>query len=148
MSSFRLLCNSHDTVSQNCNNEDMCNTGNINDPCDTPSVLNKFKLKSKSRLVTGHLNINSLPGKFGQLKLIIGKNIDILVITKTKIYSSFPRSEFIIDEFSMPYRFDRNRLGRGVIDHVCDDIPSKKLHDFFYKQSFFSTQPQCCLTFS
>ena len=111
-------------------------------------MLNKFKLKNKSRLVIGHLNINSLPGKFGQLKLIIGKNIEILVITKTKIYSIFPRSEFIIDEFSMPYRFDRNRLGRGVIDHVCDDIPSKKLHDFFYKQSFFSTQPQCCLTFS
>ena len=137
MSSFRPLCNSHDTVSQNCNNEDMCNTGNINDPCDTPSVLNKFKLKSKSRLVTGHLNINSLPGKFGQLKLIIGKNIDILVITKTKIYSSFPRSEFIIDEFSMPYRFDRNRLGRGVIIMFAMIFPVKNYMIFFISKAFF-----------
>ena len=27
-------------------------------------------------------------------------------------------------------------------------IISRRLHVFFYKQRFFSTQPQCCLTFS
>ena len=37
-----------------------------------------------SRLVIGHLNTNSLPGKFNQLKLIIENNIDILIITGTR----------------------------------------------------------------
>ena len=73
----------------------------------------------------GHLNINSFPRKFDQLKSIIGKNIDILVITETKIDSSFPNSQFGIEGFSMPYRFDRNRLGGGIIVYVRDDIPSK-----------------------
>ena len=61
------------------------------------------------------------------MKSIIGKNIDILVITETKIDPSFPNSQFQIDGFSMPFRFDRNRFGGGVIIYVRDDIPSKQL---------------------
>ena len=59
--------------------------------------------------------------------LIIEKNIDILVITETKTDSSFPNSQFIIEGFSMPYRWDRNSLGGGVIAYVRDDIPNKQL---------------------
>ena len=66
---------------------------NNDDSCDTPSLLNRLKLKNVNRLVIGHLNINSLPHKFDQLKSIIGKNIDIPVITETKIDSSFPNSQ-------------------------------------------------------
>ena len=55
----------------------MYNAGSINDPCDSPSILNKLKVKNLNRLVTGHLNANSLPSKFGQLKLIIKRNIGI-----------------------------------------------------------------------
>ena len=74
----------------NFNNEHMYNAGNINDPCDSPSISNKLKVKNSNRLVvTGHLNANSLPSKFGQLKLIIKRNIGILVITENKIESSF-----------------------------------------------------------
>ena len=86
-----------------------------------------MKLKNINKLVIGHLNINSLPSKFCQLKLIIEKNIDILVITETKLDSSFPSSQFKIEGFSMPYRCDRNRLGGGVIVYVRDDIPNKQL---------------------
>ena len=46
----------------------MYKAGNINDPRDTPSILKELKLKNINRLVIGHLNINSLPSKFGQLK--------------------------------------------------------------------------------
>ena len=94
----------------------MHTVGDINDHCDTPSILNELRLKNVNKLVIGHLNINSLPNKFDQLKSIIGKNIDILVITETKIDLSFPSSQFMIEEFSVPYRFDRNRSGGGVIE--------------------------------
>ena len=33
----------------------------------------------------------------------------------------------MIEGFSMPFRFDRNRSGGGVIVYVRDDIPSKQL---------------------
>ena len=71
-------------------------------------VLVKSKSKNVNRLSTGQLNINLLANKFDQLKMIIGNIIDILIITETKIYSSFPDCEFIIDWFSMSFRLDRN----------------------------------------
>ena len=99
----------------------------VNDHCDTPSILNELRLKNVNKLVIGHLNINSLPNKFDQLKSIIGKNIDISVITETKIDSGFPSSQFMIEGFSVPYRFDRNRSGGRVIVYIRDDIPNKQL---------------------
>ena len=45
----------------------------------------------------GHLNKKSLPNKFDQLKMIIGNNVDILIITETKIDLSFPNSQFIVN---------------------------------------------------
>lgn len=47
--------------------------------CDTPSILNKSKFKNVNRLVIKHLNINSLPDKFDQLKVEIENNIEILI---------------------------------------------------------------------
>ena len=75
----------------------------------------------------GHLNINSLPNKFDQLKMIIGNNIDILILTETKIDSSFPNSQFMIEGLSMPFRLDKNRFGGGVMIYVPEDILSKQL---------------------
>lgn len=109
--------------------EDMYNAGNIKDLCYTP-ILNKLTFRNINRLVIGHLNINSLPSKFGQVnlaKLTIAENFDILAITETKIDSSFPCSQVIIEGFSIPSRFDTNRLHGGAIVYVRDDIPSKQL---------------------
>ena len=60
-----------------------------------------------------HLNINPLASKFDQLKLIIGNNIDILIITETKTDTSFLNSQFMIEGFSMPFRLDRTQFGGG-----------------------------------
>ena len=73
LSSSRPFCNRNDAVSKNCKNEDMYNTSNIRNPCDTLYILNKLKLKNINKLVIGNLNINSFPSKFCQLKLIIEK---------------------------------------------------------------------------
>lgn len=59
--------------------------GNLDKPCDTPSILNKLKPKNANRLIIGHLNINSLPGKSDQLKVTIENNINILIVNKTKL---------------------------------------------------------------
>ena len=67
-----------------------------------------------NRSVVGHLNINSLPNKFDQLKL-----------NETKLDSSFPDSQFIIGGFRQPYRLDRNKHGEGVMTFVREDISCK-----------------------
>ena len=39
--------------------------------------------------------------------------------------------EFKICGFSMPYRYDRNSMGGGLLLYIRDDIPTKLLiHDF------------------
>ena len=102
------------------------NLRNLDEPCDTPSILSNLKLKNVNRLVKGHLNIKFLAGKFDQLKLVIENKIDIQIITEIKVGSSFSGPQFMIEELSMPFRFDRNRSGGGVIVCVPDDFPSKQ----------------------
>ena len=78
------------------------------------------------------MNINSISGKFEQLKTVICGNIDILVVVEIKLDGKFPESEFVIEGHSTPFRFDRNRNGGGVFIYVREDIPCKKLlkHNF------------------
>ena len=40
---------------------------------------------SPSRTISAHLNINTIRDKFEMLKEVIGKNIDILEISKRKL---------------------------------------------------------------
>ena len=79
------------------------------------------------RLILGHLNINWIVGTFDHLKVLIVNNIDILVLTETKIDSSFPKAQFRINGFSAPFRFDGNKFGGGILIYVREDIPCKKL---------------------
>ena len=74
--------------------------------CDIPLLLKNLKLKNASRLISGHLNINSIVGKFDYLKVLIENNIDILVLTETKIDSSFSNAQIRVDGFSAPFRLD------------------------------------------
>ena len=64
--------------------------------------------------------------------MLVQNKIDILVITETKLDDSFPVSQFLIDGFHTPYRFDRKRGAGGVMIYVSKDITSKQL----YKHSF------------
>ena len=58
-----------------------------------------------------HVNVNLLSDKFDQLKLIIKNKVDILLITETKLDSSLPDSQFMIDGFRQPYRLDKKKHG-------------------------------------
>ena len=48
------------------------------------------------------------------------------MITEIKIDSSFPNAQFIIERFSMAFRFDSNRFGGGVLIYVREDIHAKQ----------------------
>ena len=99
----------------------------INDDTDPHELLKSIKLSNVNRLVIGQININSLRNKIEALKLIIRQNIDILIITETKLDETFPKAQFHIEGFALPYRMDRSKHGGGVIIYVRDDIPAKEL---------------------
>ena len=102
-----------------------------NDQHDTILRLLEFRKKNPNKLIIANLNVNSIPNKFEQLKVLVQDKVDILVITESKLDSSFPISQFIISGFSKPFRLDRNRNGGGVLIFVREDIPTKELSSFF-----------------
>ena len=60
------------------------------------SDLRNHRVKNMGRVIVANLNINSIRNKFEQLKYIVNENVDILVITETKIDDTFPVAQFII----------------------------------------------------
>ena len=52
---------------------------------------------------------------------------DILFISETKLDSSFPVNQFLIDGLTPPYRLGRNANGGGIMLYVRQDIASKLL---------------------
>ena len=75
-------------------------------------------------------NINSIRNKFEALSSFVTDNIDILLISETKIDSTFPDGQFLITGFSTPFRKDRNANGGGLLLYVRNDIPTKLLKTF------------------
>ena len=65
--------------------------------------------------------------KFEFLSTQVKGNIDVLMVSETKIDYTFPVDNFVIDGFSTPYRLDRDSNGGGIMLHVREDIPSNLL---------------------
>ena len=91
------------------------------------SSLSTLKKKNKDRLIFGNLNINSINNKFDQLKLLVERNIDALVMTESKLNETFFKKQFSMDGYSKPFRKDRNKNGSSVMIISRDDIPSKEI---------------------
>ena len=58
---------------------------------------------------------------------LVTGNVDILLISVTKIGNTFPTPQFAISGFSSPYRLDRSQHGGGLLLYVKEDIPSSIL---------------------
>ena len=92
------------------------------------TTLKSLKAKNVNKIILGHLNINSLRNKIDSVRHIIGNNIDIFLISETKLNATFPESQFLIDDFFPPYRKDRTDKGGGLLLYVRDHIPSRQLN--------------------
>ena len=66
------------------------------------------------------------------LKTMLTRDIDILMITETKLDDSFPVSQFEIDGFSTPFRQDRNKNGGGILLYICSYIVASKLNSYIF----------------
>ena len=76
------------------------------------------------------MNINSIRNKFDFLKVIISSNIDVPTIAETKLDDTFPTSQFMLDGFHSPFRYDRNRYGGGILVYVKHGVPAKELKEY------------------
>ena len=53
--------------------------------------------------------------------------IVILLVSETKIDSSFTTSQFLIPGFLPPFRLDRSKNGGDLLLYVREDIPVKEV---------------------
>ena len=93
--------------------------------------IKNIKYNHPNNLILSHLNIISLRNKFQCLEYIMGDNIDILLLSETKLCGSFPNSQFLMDGFQVPYRADRDDKGGGLLFYVKDNIPCRQIHLVF-----------------
>ena len=103
-------------------------TGEIYENESNPFItLKNLSLKNLDKIIIGHLNINYIRHKINLLQPMTEENIDILVISETKIDNSFPENQFSIDGYNLPYRQDRNQDVGGLLVYFRTGIPSRKL---------------------
>ena len=70
---------------------------------------------------------------------IIRGNVDIFLISESKIDHTFPTTQFKIHGYNLPYRKDRSRHAGGLLLYVREDIPSKLI------QLKFGTDIECIM---
>ena len=56
------------------------------------------------------------------LSMSVVQYLDILMLSETKLDSSFPSIQFLINGFSVPHRLDQNSKGSGILLYVRDKI--------------------------
>ena len=103
-------------------------TGEIYENESNPFItLKELRLKNLDKIIIDHLNINSIRHKINLLQPMTEDNIDILVISETKIDHSFPENQFSIDGYNLPYHLDRNQDRGRLLVYFRSGIPSRKL---------------------
>ena len=78
-----------------------------------------------------HININSItaPGRVDELSQFTDSNdIDILLLTETKLDDQVSPSLYKLDKFHAPLTKHRNRHGGGVAVYVSTALPVRRLH--------------------
>ena len=119
---------SSDTPSQGSLNDNTIMSREIS---EAKSGLLETKKKHPNCPVLAHININSIRNKIESLSFTIANNVDMLIISETKLDDSFPTSQFELNGFGTPYRYDKNSKGGGILLYVREDISSKLLKNSF-----------------
>ena len=84
-------------------------------------------------------NFSTLCNKgLNKLKYIIS-NVDLLMLSESKIDDSFPKGQLLINGFGVPFRIDRDVNEEGILFYVRGDIPAKLLSvESLPTESFFA----------
>ena len=56
------------------------------------------------------------------LSMSVVQYVDILMLSQTKLDSTFPSIQFLINGFSVPHRLDQNSKGSIILLYIMDKI--------------------------
>ena len=91
--------------------------------------LKSLREENPDRPIFAQININSIRNKFQFLASQVINNVDVLLVSETKLDDSFPTAQFLLDGFLKPHRLDRCSNGDWLLLYIKDDIPSRLLTD-------------------
>ena len=64
------------------------------------------------------------------LPLSAAQYVDVLMLSETKLDSTFLSTQFLINNFPVPHRLDRNSKGVGILLHARDKIIALPLNKY------------------
>ena len=91
-------------------------------------------------IILSYFNVNSIRNKLDDKKFLLGRSLDNICISETKLDEIFPTVQFATEGFSKPYRLDITSNSGGLLFYVKANLPSKLIH--FYN---FPGEIQCIL---
>lgn len=113
--------------------------------------LGKLRIENINKLIISTLHMNSVSSKFDQLKCLLQGKVDTLVLTESKLNSSFRANQFLIEGYFKLFIVDRNRNKGGVLSYIREDILWKKLKLYRclqgnegYLLKSIEGKPSCC----
>ena len=115
-----------DVTENSVNNEHFSNSKSFfNDQQNLGFNLQRVRTENPSRTIFGQIVINRMRHMFDLLMSIIKNEIDIFIISETKIDNSLQISQFTMTGYSIPLRLDRTSHGGGILFFVREDIPCR-----------------------
>ena len=91
------------------------------------NIFKNARLKHPKKFCLSRININSIRNKLDNLFEFTYGLVDFLVVSETKLDSSFPTGQFNLLGFRTPYRKDLLAKSGGLLVYVNSNIPSKVL---------------------
>ena len=80
-------------------------------------------------ITLSYINFNSIRNKLDDLKLLLGKSLDIICISKSKLDETFPAARFAIEGFSKPYQLNDTLTSRGLLFYVKVNFANFRFYD-------------------
>ena len=93
----------------------------------THHPLKTLKTAHPDKILIGHLNINSLRNKYNQFHTYFHDNVDVMLVSETKLDESFTNAQFKMNNYHAPFRHDRNKFGGGLMMYINSNIICSRL---------------------
>ena len=107
--------------------DDICFSKQSSNSPDLFPILTDFRQTFPSNFIFMYNNVNSYRNKHTVVHDMLTKNIiDFLAIAETKLDDSFPSDLYRVKGFEL-YRQDFTSKSGGLLVHVRDDIPQRRL---------------------
>ena len=92
--------------------------------------FDKFDVARSSnvnQILIAYIKIDSFTNKFEMFMETIKTKIDVILVSETKLDSSFTLYQFLIDSFASPQSFHRNQNDRVIMLYIREHIHAKYL---------------------